>query len=191
MNYLAHLFLAGDDPDWIIGNFLADMVKNRYRDVLSEGVQKGIQLHRKIDSFTDIHPQVIQGMRRLYPDHHKYAPVVIDVFYDYLLYQNWDRYSSEKMMDFKQRVYTVLLNALPTIPLPFQARTSSMIQHDWLSSYATLKGMKYTFQRLQEKVSRPEDLKNCVGSLQRDQALLNKEFKLFFPDVIAMVQQFK
>ncbi|MCY3827285.1 MAG: DUF479 domain-containing protein, partial [Candidatus Dadabacteria bacterium] len=29
MNYLAHIRLAGDDPECLIGNFLGDFVKGR------------------------------------------------------------------------------------------------------------------------------------------------------------------
>ncbi|MEM1325213.1 MAG: ACP phosphodiesterase [Bacteroidota bacterium] len=191
MNYLAHLFLAGDQPDLIVGNFLADMVKNRYQDVLPKGVLDGIRLHRQIDSFTDAHAEVKKGMRRLYADHHKYAPVVIDIFYDYLLYQNWKRYSEETMPNFKKRVYAVLLDAFAIIPEPFQARTRSMVEHDWLASYSTLEGIEYTFDRLQRKVSRPEDLEDCVVSLERDYELLNEEFNRFFPEVLEMVKAFQ
>ncbi|MEM6697160.1 MAG: hypothetical protein AAF599_02100 [Bacteroidota bacterium] len=84
MNYLAHLFLSCEDEELLIGNFIADFVKNRYREELSPRVLEGIQLHRVIDSFTDRHPVVVQTTRLLHPKHHKYSPVLMDVFFDYL-----------------------------------------------------------------------------------------------------------
>jgi len=85
MNFLAHLFLSFDNEDIMIGNFIADMIRNKDVSTFSEGVQKGIALHRKIDSYTDVHPIVKQGTKLMQPYHSKYSPVVIDVFYDYLL----------------------------------------------------------------------------------------------------------
>lgn len=190
MNYLAHLYLSGTSSDVLLGNFLADMVKNKYREVLSEEVLEGIRLHRAIDSFTDQHELVLQGARRLYAKHSKYAPVLLDVFYDYLLVENWELYTQELFFDFKQRIYQTLSLQLSEIPPAFQARTKSMIQHDWLNSYAHLEGMAYTFDRLKARVSKPALLEGSVESLQIHHAALTEEFNHFFPDVIQMVKEF-
>ena len=55
MNYLAHLYLAEDTPESIIGNLLGDFVKGSAINDYSEGIKAGIKLHRKIDLFTDSH----------------------------------------------------------------------------------------------------------------------------------------
>ena len=80
MNYLAHLFLAGNHPEMILGNFIADHVKGS--DILkySETVRKGISMHRAIDTFTDQHPVVKQSIQRLRSDFRKYAGVIVDSF---------------------------------------------------------------------------------------------------------------
>ncbi|MBK7945962.1 MAG: hypothetical protein IPJ85_11965 [Flavobacteriales bacterium] len=60
MNFLGHLFLSGDDPLVITGNFMADAVKGRDLSRFDPRLQEGIRLHRRIDSFTDrsrpVHP---------------------------------------------------------------------------------------------------------------------------------------
>ena len=48
MNFLAHLYLSGEDEELMIGNFIADFIRNREVTNYSEGIQKGIFLHRKI-----------------------------------------------------------------------------------------------------------------------------------------------
>ncbi|MEN0051576.1 MAG: ACP phosphodiesterase [Bacteroidota bacterium] len=189
MNYLAHLFLSCEDEELLIGNFIADFVKNRYREELSPRVLEGIQLHRVIDSFTDRHPVVVQTTRLLHPKHHKYSPVLMDVFFDYLLAENWEMYSQESINDFSTRVYAILSKNIDQVPAPFQARTLSMVQHHWLMSYMMLEGMEDTFERMKRRVSKPEYLDDAVLSLQEHHETLTKTFHTFFPEIIQVVRE--
>lgn len=187
MNFLAHCFLSCDKEELLVGNFMADYLRNREVAQYSPEIQAGITLHRRIDTFTDVHPEVLKGVRRLYPHHRKYAPVVIDIFYDFLLCANWHRYRSEPLPAFTQRTYGVLQRYLPLMPPRLQQHLPSMIAADWLQSYGTEEGLAYTFERLQHRVSRPEQLTGAVDSLRRDYRLLNEEFNTFFPDVVEFV----
>ena len=65
MNFLAHIYLSGEDQGITIGNFIADGIKGKKYLSYSEDMQKGILLHRSIDSFTDQHPVVRQSTKRL------------------------------------------------------------------------------------------------------------------------------
>ena len=58
MNFLSHLYLSGDSEGLILGNFIADGVKGSNLGHFEKEVQRGILLHRKIDTFTDTHPIV-------------------------------------------------------------------------------------------------------------------------------------
>lgn len=181
MNYLAHLLLSYEQEDLLIGNYLADFVKNKYLSQLQPAVYEGVLLHRKIDSFTDQHPTVSECTKLLHPFHHKYAPVVIDIFFDFFLYQNWNTYCAISFVQFKTDTYQLLLRRLDDIPVPFQARTRSMIEHDWLTSYTSKRGIAYTFERLKKKVSKPEHLHQIIATLERFQDQLNTKFNVFFP----------
>lgn len=189
MNFLAHLLLTPKDEALLLGNYLADFLKKRHLQQLPDQVIKGIKLHRKIDTFTDKHPLMLKGARRLYERHHKYAPVLMDVYCDYILAQNWDTYSDLSIIDFTQSVYQDLENQIAIIPPPFDKRTINMIQHDWLLSYTTLEGIADTFERMKRRVSKPEWLDTAVASLEQHYDDLNDEFNQFFPDIQTMVQQ--
>lgn len=189
MNFLAHTFLSCDDEHLLLGNFLADFLKNKEVLLLPESIQKGIFLHRKIDSFTDQHPLVKQGTRRLQARHRKYSPVIIDIFYDYLLANNWLLYTAESLEDFTQRVYKILRNNLALMPPRLQDRVANMIAHDWLMSYGRKDGLAYTFQRVQERVSKPEQFMKVMDSLDRDMEVLTTEFNAFFPEAIRFVRE--
>ena len=66
MNYLAHIYLSGNNDFITIGNFIADGIRgNRYKKYPKE-IQIGILLHREIDTFTDAHPIVRQSTKRLH-----------------------------------------------------------------------------------------------------------------------------
>jgi len=90
MNFLYHLYLSNNDDDLLIGNLIADFIRNEELANYSPEIQKGIFLHRQIDMFTDNHSRVRKGTHRLQPKHHKYSPVVIDIFHDYFLADNWE-----------------------------------------------------------------------------------------------------
>ena len=64
MNYLAHIFLSPENDLVTIGNFMADHVKGNKYKLYAPDLQKGILLHRQIDSFTDAHELVRKSKRR-------------------------------------------------------------------------------------------------------------------------------
>ena len=88
MNYLAHIYLSGDRELIRIGNFIADHIKGKKYQAFSQGIQKGILLHRQIDSFTDNHEIVRKSKRRLHERYGLYRGVIIDIFYDHYLAKN-------------------------------------------------------------------------------------------------------
>src|SRR6266699_6732444 len=94
MNFLAHLFLAGNTPESLIGNLAGDFVKGQLHERFTPGIRAGIMAHRKIDAFTDTHPHVAAFRRVLIPEHGHYARVIADVFLDHFLSTNWSRYSN-------------------------------------------------------------------------------------------------
>lgn len=187
MNFLAHLYLSGPDEHLMVGNFLADFISNKEVSKLPSDVQKGIQMHRQIDSFTDRHPMVKQSSKRLHALHGKYAPVILDVLHDFLLAQNWGQYSSQSLGAFSADVYEVLLRHLPIMPTIMHDRLPRMIADDWLVRYGTEDGLRFTFSRLQLRTSAPHFFENAVESLMTNYQAFDEEFNSFFPDVIGDV----
>ena len=82
MNFLAHIYLSGDNDLIKIGNFMADGIRGRQYEKYPLEIQKGIILHRAIDTFTDAHPIFRQSTKRLHQNYHHYAGVIVDVFYE-------------------------------------------------------------------------------------------------------------
>ena len=92
MNYLSHLFLAEDTEESRIGNLLGDFVKGRLDDSFSPEIIKGIKTHRKVDSFTDSHYIIKQTKKLISPGRRKYSGVLVDIFFDHFLTNQWGKY---------------------------------------------------------------------------------------------------
>ncbi len=187
MNFLAHLYLSGQDEHLMVGNFLADFIDNKAVANLPPDIKKGVAMHRQIDSFTDKHPMVKQGARRLHASHGKYAPVILDVFHDFLLAQNWGRYSSLTLPEFARGVYEVLLRHLDIMPTMLHDRLPRMVADDWLVRYGTEDGLRFTFSRVKLRSSAPHFFENAVENLTIYYQDFNEEFNSFFPDIIGEV----
>jgi acyl carrier protein phosphodiesterase len=85
MNYLAHARLSFDQPDILVGNMISDFVKGKKRFDYSEPVQKGITLHRAIDTFTDEHEATKEAKKFFKPVVGLYAGAFMDIVYDHFL----------------------------------------------------------------------------------------------------------
>ena len=108
MNFLAHAHLSGNNDDLLFGNFIADAVKGNGLLKFPEDIQNGIRIHRKIDSFTDTHEIFRQSLDRVREHFGKFGGIVLDIYYDHFLAQNWKTYSDTKLPHFASHVYQVL-----------------------------------------------------------------------------------
>ncbi len=188
MNFLAHLFLSEHDDFLLVGNFLADFLRKEELDAMDPRIVDGVMLHRRIDHFTDNHPQVRQSIRRLYPYHRKYASVLVDIFYDYFLARNWSSFHSCPLPDFTRAIYQRLLDRRDLMPARLAERTGLMVADNWLMLYTHAEGLTRTFQRLRNRLSRPEWIDDAVSTLHRFETDMDREFRAFFPEVIQMIE---
>src|ERR1035437_8952080 len=116
MNFLAHLYLSGSDEQLMIGNFIADSVKGSSFKNYSEGIAKGILLHRAIDFYSDNHPVFLQSVIRLRPNYRKYAGVMVDIFYDHFLAKNWKDYSEKSLVQYADEVHSLMMKNIFLMP---------------------------------------------------------------------------
>lgn len=184
MNYLAHAFLSGKDPDFLLGNITADLLKGNIHKNLDEKVSIGVIHHRKIDVFTDNHPDFQACLPILYPLHGKYASVVLDILFDYFLVQHWHCFSNISLEEFSEATYKVLLENIEKLPLTSQTQLRAMIQGNWLVHYGHIEGLSYCFSRLTKRVAQPQWLESWQISLDKERYLLEKSFLSLFPEMI-------
>jgi len=97
MNYLAHLHLGGQRPGQLLGSLYGDFVKGRLQGQFAPEVEAAIQLHRRIDVFTDRHPLVDVALGRFSDTRRRYAGIVLDVFFDHCLARDWALYADQPL----------------------------------------------------------------------------------------------
>ena len=194
MNFLAHIYLSGDDDDIKIGNFLGDFVKGRLNKLTnaqySSGVIKGMALHREIDFFTDTHPIVKQSIDRLQPKYHKVSGIIVDMFYDHLLAKNFLQYSSISLPEYSQSFYDLLENRKGEIPKEMDRMVKSMVSHNWLMGYTTYEGIEWALTGISKRLSFESGIENATEELRKDYDLYKAEFQRYFPELIAHCQNY-
>ena len=184
MNFLAHLYLSGDNDSIIIGNFIADHVKGNGINKFDTGIRNGILLHRDIDQFTDSHPQFILSKNRLAPNYRKYAGVIVDMYYDHFLSAFWQHYSDEPIEKFTRRMYRILLKRFLILPPKTKRILPFMAKDNWLVGYGKLEGLGRALAGMAYRTPFNSGMENAIRDLQDNYSLFKQEFEAFFPEII-------
>ena len=189
MNFLAHIFLSPNIDKVKIGNFIADSVRgNNYTDFDSE-VQKGILLHRNIDTFTDAHPIFRIGTKRLHSRYHHYAGVILDVFYDHFLARNWSKYSSVPLQEHNHQFYDLLEKNLDWMPEHIEKILPIMRRQDWLTTYATIGGLSEILFQMDRRTKLVSKMQFAPEELEEFYDEYEAEFFEFFEELRKSVDE--
>ncbi len=187
MNFLGHLFLSGDEPLVTVGNFMADAVKGRDLSRYDPEVERGIRLHRAIDTFTDEHPMHRTGRARVREHAGRYAGVVMDLFYDHLLAAHWQHWHPEPLPSYAQRMYRLLLSHEAIMPERTRRMLPYMMQGDWLSSYAHIEGLGRALEGLSRRAPRGAAMHGAEQVLVEHFERYHAEFEEFLPGIQQML----
>ena len=185
MNFLAHIYLSGEDEGVTIGNFIADSIKGKKYLNYSEDLQKGILLHRSIDTFTDQHPLVRQSTKRLHENHGHYSGVIVDIFYDHFLAKNWKQYHPAPLGEYVSQFYKLLETNLEKLPPNIQNMLPIMKSNNWLLSYATTKGIDTILEQMSRRVKHKNSMHRATVDLEKHYTEFEREFSLFFEELRA------
>jgi acyl carrier protein phosphodiesterase len=188
MNFLAHLYLAGNDEGLIIGNFIADSIRGKETNNYPESIRRGIVLHRQIDQYTDTHPVVKRTVQRLRKSSEKYAPVVSDVIYDHFLAANWHLYSPIPLEQFANNSYHFLNERKQAMPEKMHTLLGYMMRQNWLVNYGSLNGIAKTLREMQKKVHFANTMASSIIDLRKDYQEFENDFKEFFPEIQRFVK---
>jgi len=184
MNFLAHLYLSGENEEVITGNFIADHVKGDSVMKYSDGIQSGIRLHREIDAFTDSHPVFLKTRERLNGNYRKYAGVVADMFYDHFLSADWKTYSDESLEGFTDRMHSIIIKRFPVLPDKSQRFIAYMKKFNWFTGYGTFEGLGRALNGMAIRTPFKSGMENAVQDLKAHYHLYREEFQQFFPEII-------
>lgn len=190
MNYLAHAFLSFDDSGLLIGNMISDFVKGKKQFDYTTDIQKGIRLHRMIDTFTDVHPATQAAKKLLKPAVGPYAGAFIDVVYDHFLAIDTSIRSDEEWKAFAQQTYATLQAHEPFLPEKFARMLPYMSSQNWLYNYRYKWGIEKSFEGVVRRASYLQDSSTAYQLFEDHYPLLQEAYHAFFPDVKKMAADF-
>jgi acyl carrier protein phosphodiesterase len=183
MNFLAHIYLSGENDLLKIGNFMADSIHgNRFENYQTD-IKKGILLHRFIDSFTDAHPVYRKSKHRLHDKYGHYSGVIMDMFYDHFLAKNWTTYSNESLEMYAARFYKLLKTNFELLTEKVQVMYPYMIARNWLVSYASISGLEMILFQMDHRTKNRVHMQNAIQELQEFYTEFESEFTLFFEEL--------
>ncbi|MFM7024266.1 MAG: ACP phosphodiesterase [Flavobacteriales bacterium] len=181
MNFLAHIVLSGPDPEVAIGNFIADSILPKERGLLSPKMQKGIEPHHAIDSFTDQHHAFKNTVQLLRPSLKKYAPVAADVFYDHFLASHFQDFHAQNLKTFTAGFYASLTQYKNQLPGKGRELANYIIQYDWLNMYSSVEGLHNILCQMAQRTRFESNLDKASLTLQEYYEEINFDFHLLFP----------
>jgi acyl carrier protein phosphodiesterase len=188
MNYLAHLYLSGPAAGIKVGNFIGDYVKGSRHNRYAPEIQKGILLHRQIDSFMDRHPVARESATVFKPQYRRYASVVIDIIYDHLLAANWDRYHEQSLPHFVSDAHIILLRYYFVLPGVVKQFLPFLIKSRRMEHYRLISGVERTLKIMAGHSSLPDHSHWAIEQLNANYEVLNQQFECFFEEIRAMCE---
>jgi acyl carrier protein phosphodiesterase len=191
MNYLAHLYLADDSDEFLIGSFLGDFVKGALGDRYSEEISRGIIFHRKIDAYADAHERTLASRNLFSPERRRFAGIIVDICYDHFLAKHWINYSDIKLSVFISYVYETLQKFNEILPEKLKPILPRMIKQNWLESYQFIEGVEITLNRISKRITKKNSLKGSIEEIRLNYNALEKDFLDFFPDVVAYAKSYR
>lgn len=183
MNYLAHIFLSGDDSRMQFGNFIGDAVKGNAYNGYPQAVMDGILLHRAIDAFTDNHTAVKETVQPLKPHFGRYSGIILDMYFDYLLASRFSEFSEYPLKKYSRRFYFTIIRNYRILPGSMKKFMWHFIGTNRLNKYATKKGIKRSLEIMNNVHGLGLHLDTAMRYLVENEEKLWTVFQLFFSEL--------
>ncbi|GAK77530.1 MAG: acyl carrier protein phosphodiesterase [Nonlabens ulvanivorans] len=183
MNYLAHIYLSGNDTELRIGNFIADSVRGKDFTMFPERVAQGIILHRHIDTFTDSHPIVKLSKDLIRSEYGHWSSVIVDLYYDHFLAANWADFHKEPLDIYVEQFYSDLKENYNILPEKVQKFLPYMVDQNWISSYATVDGISRIFHQMNHRTKNRSKMNFAPIELVKYYNEMERHFREFFEDL--------
>lgn len=184
MNYLAHAKLSFGNRDVVAGNMFSDFVKGRAKFTYPIGIQRGIELHRFIDEFTDNHAATKEAKEFFRPAYRLYSGAFVDVVYDHFLANSLEEFKVDGgLYDFTLQTYRALADNQIYFPELFSIMFTYMKTENWLYNYRMVTGIQKSFQGLVRRARYMDDANTAYEIFLEHYTQLQVCFDNFYPDV--------
>ena len=190
MNYLAHIYLSGKEPQVILGNFMADSIKGSQYKNYPKQIQKGILLHRHIDSTTDAHPSFRNSTKRLHANYGHYSGIIVDIFYDHFLAKNWNDYATISLEEFANKSYQLFKKNHALLTPQIQYMLPYMVQNNWLYNYQYLEEIADTLTGMNRRTKNKSGMDKATYELMEYYEAVEADFRIVFRTLMQRSEKF-
>lgn len=185
MNYLAHAYLSTKNSGLLIGNMIGDFVKGNKYLQYTEPVQKGILLHRQIDTFTDAHPVILETKKVFRFSVGRYDGAFLDIAFDFFLANDPAILTDIQWQGLASNIYATVEQRIDSLPPPFQRMFSYMQNGDWLYNYQFDWQIQKSFDGLIRRARYIDNAANPFAYFEENLTYLKNAFEIFFPELQA------
>ncbi|MFC5707862.1 acyl carrier protein phosphodiesterase [Aeromonas eucrenophila] len=190
MNYLAHLHLAAHTQSSLTGNLLGDFVKGPLPSALGPAFDEGIWLHRKIDAFTDAHPEHRAAVARFEQPWRRFGGILVDMLYDHWLSLHWQQFAEPSLPHFLRESYGRLLADDASLPEGLPLPLKRMAEQDWIASYRSREGLTRALNGIGHRLRRPLPLGEALATLDAPAWQASERgFLRFYPELMAFSER--
>ena len=184
MNLLAHAHLSFGDPDILLGNMISDFVKGKKQFDYPLQIQRGIKLHRAIDTFTDAHAVTKELKTFFAADYRLYSGAFADIVYDYFLANDTNNFSSEKeLFSFTQETYKLLQHNQQWMDPVFAGMFPYLKEQNWLYNYREDWGIEKSFGGLKRRAKYITSTTRAFEIFLANKPAMQLLYNSFYPDV--------
>jgi len=183
MNFLAHIYLSGDNDEIKIGNFIGDWIKGNSYNNFSYYIKEGAILHREIDAFTDLHQIYKKSNYAIKEVYGKYSGIVADIFYDHFLAINWEKYSKITLNRYSRNFYGSLFQNYKILPQKVKNIVPFFVASNRLTSYFSISGIENVLLLMSNYSGLPEKSKEGIELLKKRKNEFIYEFDSFFQEL--------
>lgn len=164
MNYLAHAFLSGDNPEVQLGGLLGDFCKGilppKHNDdsplfLQQENIRFGIEHHRALDAHSDKLESFAMCGAFLGKKFRRVAPIITDICFDHYLAKHWQHYHQQHLDVFAKDLYLSMDNC-PQAPANFQRFCQRSKEANLFSIYQDTNTIAVALERVAQRFSRPQ-----------------------------------
>ncbi len=184
MNHFAHLVLSQPTVESTVGNLLGDFARGLDQQKLSPAVLAGLQNHRAVDRFTDNHP-LVRNMKRVFsPARRRFAGIALDIYFDHLLINHWDRFEKRSLEGLITGFYQRMTAGRDLMPAENMRQvTRRMIEHDWFGSYREIDSVAEALNRVAGRIRFANPFDNSIDDLLQHHNLIRDGFFKFYPQL--------
>jgi len=189
VNFLAHCALGSAHPHYLVGGFLGDFIKGAVPTQLPVGIQTGVRLHRRIDAFSAVQPDIKASVVRLPATSRRLAPVFIDLVADHFLARHFEAAHDEPLAEFASRTYAILADHEAHFPAHALRFARFVREHDLFGRYVDLDPVERAFGRIAQRLGREAMVAESMATLRRDYQDFERDFLRYYPALRAHAAQ--